>query len=132
MLTGSRWQRVKWAVDEYDRTNQIPSPKKRGHPPKNASEVNKFIINSTFQNRFSLCKSQSDQLKSQSIGNVSPTSVVKYRKNLNLILKLQKLDNFSHSMLTSNFESEKNILSDESRFCQMDEERRDIRRCFLR
>lgn len=80
-----------------------------------------------YQNRFSLCKSPSDQLKSQSIGNVSPTSVVKYRKNLNLILKLQKLDNFSHSMLTSNFESEKNILSDESRFCQMDEERRDIR-----
>ena len=33
--TGARWERVKWTIDRYTETNQIPSPKKRGRPPKN-------------------------------------------------------------------------------------------------
>lgn len=78
--TGARWQRVTRAVDEYNATNQIPEPKKRGRPPKNTQEVNKFIIDSTFQNRFMSCKNVSDQIKSKNIGNVSPTSVFRYRK----------------------------------------------------
>lgn len=65
--TGARWERVKWTIDRYTETNQIPSPKKRGRPPKNTTEVNKFIIDSTFQDRFSSCKSISDQMKSQNI-----------------------------------------------------------------
>lgn len=75
----------------------------------------------------------SDQLKSENIAKVSPTSVYIYKKEMKFEYKARKIRQFlslnniderlffSYSWLASHIDSNKIVFSDESLFCQMND-----------
>lgn len=92
--TRSGWNRVTRMIEGYKSTNQIPQPKKAGRPTKRTPEVQKIVLEETYKNRFSSCIGISNDLKSKNIGNVSPSSVFRYRKILKFNFKAPKIQQF--------------------------------------
>ena len=130
---GAGYTRINKPIEECKITKEIPKSKKTGSPPKSTPEVLRFVSEKTYENRFQSCKDISEQLKEEKIGSVSPSSVYHYKKqlkfefiapNIRQFLSHQNVEErllFSNSWLSSNNNSDLIVFSDESRFCQMND-----------
>ena len=59
--TGAGYGRINNTMNEYEKSKEIPQSKKIGRPPKNTSEVMKYVSDITIQNRFLSCQDISNQ-----------------------------------------------------------------------
>lgn len=127
-ILGTRTPKIKEVISQYQQTNQIPPPKRRGRPPIPQHVLNQIMLY-TIQNRANSCYEISKLLFTNNFIQISTTSVWRKRIALGFIYKPPKIrqklnDNhrhkrviFAHSALESQFDFRNLIFSDESRFC---------------
>lgn len=127
--TGCRYAKIRFCIAEYEKTGEIPKAKKRGRPTKLTNETLTAIMASTLENRAKPSYQIAKELFENGICEISTTTVNRGRHQLELnykspkvkqaLTETQKADRikFAHSLLANEFEFNRLIFSDESRFC---------------
>ncbi len=122
--------RISNTIKYYHEYSEIPKPKIKGRPSKKTEEILAMITMLTINDRSISSYSIAHKIIDEGLLNISPSTVLRYRKSLEFQYKPPKIRQFlspihifnrilfAHSMLVSNIDFEKIIFSDESRFCR--------------
>ena len=89
-ILGTRTPKIKEVISQYQQTNQIPPPKRRGRPPIPQHVLNQIMLY-TIQNRANSCYEISKLLFTNNFIQISTTSVWRKRIALGFIYKPPKI-----------------------------------------
>ena len=128
-ITKHSFEKVDNTIKHFLRFGVAPETPKKGRPTNLTNQALTMITLLTVQNRMSSCLLISNQLKQNGILGCSPTTVrkgrhmlhfdykpPKHRQFLSEEQKFQRVQ-FANSVLCSDFDFDRIIFSDESRFC---------------
>ena len=128
-ITGHSFDKVDQTIKYFLQFGKAPVAPKKGRPTNLTNQALSMITMLTVQNRMSSCHAISMKLQQNGIHGCSATTVWRGRRDLQFnfkppkhrqFLTLQQKEQrkiFANSLLCSDFDYERIIFSDESRFC---------------